>query len=278
MDRSERRGDMSKKFLWWNELSGQEVTEYAKECDIAILPLGSIEQHGPHCPTGDDSYNAIGMSELIAKKTGAMLLPCPWYGAHPYHHWGFKGTIPIGYETHKALIKDIVKGASNAGYNKFILLSAHGQVPSTTLAVHELGLEGYFVLSLHWYDFVRDVHGEIFETPMWHADETETSVALYLFPEYVDMSKAGKEKGEPLIDGRFIGSPGGHLGGGQFYYFEGTFSRPEYKELKLGIVGDATLATREKGEKIVTALVERVNAVIEDIKKRYPPGVKPPVR
>ena len=133
------------------------------------------------------------------------------------------------------------------------------------------------MVSLHWYEFVRDAHAKIFETPMWHADETETSVALYLFPEYVDMKKAGKEKPVPLIDPKFIGNPSGPLGPWQFYYFEGTFSRPEYKELKLGIIGDATLATREKGEKIVTVLVDRVSEVIEDIKKKYPPGVKPPV-
>jgi creatinine amidohydrolase/Fe(II)-dependent formamide hydrolase-like protein len=269
---------MERKFLWWQELSAHDVKKYSEVCDIALLPLGSIEQHGPHCPAGDDSYNAIRMAEMIAKKSGVMLLPCPWYGAHPYHHWDFPGTIPLGIETHKALIKDIVRGAAKAGYNKFILFSCHGQVPSTTCAVHELGLEGYFVLSLHWYEFVRDIHDKIFQTPFWHADETETSVALYLYPEYVDMTKAAKEKPEPLIDPKFIGSPGGKLGAYQFYYFEGTFSRPEYKELKLGIVGDATLATREKGEKVVTVLVDRVSSVIEDIKKRYPPGVKPPVR
>jgi len=269
---------MERKFLWWNELSGQEVVKYAETCDIAVLPLGSIEQHGPHCPTGDDSYNAMRMSELIANKSGVMLLPCPWYGAHPYHHWGFKGTLPLGYETHKEMVKDIIRGASQAGYNKFIILSAHGQVPSTTTAVHELGLEGYFVISLHWYDFVRDVHRQIFQTPMWHADETETSLALYLFPEYVDMTKAAKEHGEPLVDPKFIGAPGSQLGGGQCYYFEGTFARPEHKELKLGIIGDATLATREKGEKIVTIFVDRVCELIEDIRKRYAIGVKPPVR
>ena len=57
---------MKKKFLWFQEMSAPDVVEYAKNvCDIAILPLGSIEQHGPHCPTGDDTYNAIGMCELM---------------------------------------------------------------------------------------------------------------------------------------------------------------------------------------------------------------------
>ena len=103
---------MAKKFLWWNELPARDIVEYSKECDIALLPLGSIEQHGPHCPCGDDSYNATRMAELIAKKTGIMLLPCPWYGAHPYHHWHFPGTLPLRSETHIAMIKDIIRGAS----------------------------------------------------------------------------------------------------------------------------------------------------------------------
>ena len=67
------------------------------------------------------------------------------YGSHPYHHWGVEGTIPLRFETHIALLEDIVRGASVAGFNKFIILSAHGQVSSTIVAVHKLGIEGNFV-------------------------------------------------------------------------------------------------------------------------------------
>ena len=143
--------------VWFHELAAPDVVDYAKNvCDVAILPLGAIEQHGPHCPCASDALNAIGMSELIAKKSGAMVLPSPMYGSHPYHHWGVQGTIPLRFETHTAVIEDIVRGALVAGFNKFILLSAHGQVSSTIVAVHKLGIEGHFVLSLHWYDFLRD--------------------------------------------------------------------------------------------------------------------------
>ena len=268
---------MEKKFLWWYELSGQEVVEYAKECDIALLPIGAIEQHGPHCPNGSDALNAIGMAEAIAKQTGVMLLPCPWYGSHPYHHWGMPGTIPLTYETHIGLVTDIVRGAAVAGYNKFIILSAHGQVSTTIVAVHKLGLEGHFVLSLHWYDFLRD-NKCVLDDCMWHADEAETSVALYLYPQYVDMSKAVKERGEGLIDAKFVIAPGMAPQPGQMYHFEGTFARPEYKELKHGVIGDPTAASQEKGEKLVTKLVNHVSELIEDIRKRYPSGVKPPVK
>ena len=214
------------------------------------------------------------MAEHISRKTGVMILPCPMYGSHPFHHWGMPGNIPLTYETHIGLVMDIVRGATVTGFNKFIILSAHGQVSSTIVAVHKLGLEGIFTLSLHWYDFLRDDR-DVLEDWMWHADEAETSVALYLFPEFVDMSKADKGGGEPLVDRKFIIAPGMRPRPGTMYHFEGTFARPEYRELKNGIIGDATKATVEKGEQIVTRLTNHVAELIEDIRQRYEPGVKP---
>ncbi|OGP90676.1 MAG: hypothetical protein A2157_00475 [Deltaproteobacteria bacterium RBG_16_47_11] len=264
-----------RKSVWFHENPGPEVVQYAKEvCDVGILPLGSIEQHGPHCPSASDSFNAMGMVERIAEKSGAMALPCPMYGSHPYHHWNMPGTIPLTYETHIGLVMDIVKGASVSGFNKFILLSAHGQVSSTIVAVHKLGLEGYFVLSLHWYDFLRD-NQEILESPMWHADEAETSVALYLYPTFVDMSKAVKGECEGLISPKWKIAPGMQARPGQMYHFEGTFALPECCELKNGVIGDPTKATREKGEKLVTKLVDLVSELITEIRGKYPVGVKP---
>lgn len=268
---SERRN------LWWQELPMPEVTRRAREeCDVALLPIGAIEQHGPHSPCGVDAYNAMGMAELIAERTGAMLLPCPMYGSHPYHHWGMPGTIPLEYETHVALLTDIVKGAAVAGYKKFVILSAHGQVSTTLVAVHKLGRAGIFTLSLHWYDFLRD-DKQVLEDYMWHADEAETSVGLYLYPQYVDMEKAVAGGGEPLIDRRFIIAPGQSPEPGMMYHFEGTFARPEHLELPDGVIGDPTKASREKGERLVTAVVDQVSAVIEDVKARWPVGVTPPV-
>ena len=158
-----------RKYLWWHEMTGPEVIDFAKtKSDIAILPIGAIEQHGPHAPNGVDAFNAKGIAELVAKKTDVMLLPWFFYGSHPYHHHYMPGTIPLSYDTHIAMLVDVIKGASVTGYNKFIILSAHGQVSTTLVAVHKLGLEGHFTLSLHWYDFLRD-NKEVLIDYMWHA-------------------------------------------------------------------------------------------------------------
>ncbi len=264
--------------VWFHEVAAPDIVDYAKNvCDLAILPIGAIEQHGPHCPCASDALNAIGMAELIAKKSGATVLPCPMYGSHPYHHWGVKGTIPLRFETHIALLEDIVRGASVAGFNKFIILSAHGQVSSTIVAVHKLGIEGNFVLSLHWYDFLRD-NQEILEDPMWHADEAETSVALYLYPQFVDMSKAAPGSSTGLIDPKWKIAPGVMPKPGQMYHFEGTFAKPEKLEQlegSNGVVGDPTKATLEKGEIIVTRLVDHVSLLVQEIMEQYPVGTKP---
>ncbi len=264
--------------VWFHEVAAPDIVNYAKNvCDLAILPIGAIEQHGPHCPCASDALNAIGMAELIAKKSGATVLPCPMYGSHPYHHWGVKGTIPLRFETHIALLEDIVRGASVAGFNKFIILSAHGQVSSTIVAVHKLGIEGNFVLSLHWYDFLRD-NQEILDDPMWHADEAETSVALYLYPQFVDMSKAAPGSSTGLIDPKWKIAPGVMPKPGQMYHFEGTFAKPEKLEQlegSNGVVGDPTKATLEKGEIIVTRLVDHVSLLVQEIMEQYPVGTKP---
>ena len=113
---------------------------------------------------------------------------------------------------------------------------------------------------------------------MWHADEAETSVALYLYPELVDMSLAAPGHGEGLIDAKWKIAPGAAPKPGQMYHFEGTFARPEKYEIAEGgngCVGDPTKATVEKGEKLVTRAVDHISELIAEIRDRYPVGVKP---
>ena len=266
-----------KKKYWWQFMSWKDVVEHSKECDIAILPMGSIEQHGYHLPTGHDTIQLFPMLEAVAEKTGAMLLPCPWYGAHPVHHHHFPGTIPLSSDTTRFMIKDIIRGAAIAGYKKFIIFFGHGQAWVANYSVQELGLEGYFVLSVMFQNMMRDKHNEIFETPFWHADEAETSVGLYTHPELVDMNKAVDEASTPILDGKFVQSPSDYAVSKPLRFDEGTLSRPEYKDLKVGVIGKPTLATKEKGKEYVDTIVSRMIDLVNEVKGKYPPGVKVPI-
>ena len=261
--------------VWYHENSAHVVAKYAKEvCDVAILPIGAIEQHGAHAPTGMDTFNAVGIAEKVGEKTGAMVLPCPMYGSHPHHHWGMVGTIPLTYETHIGLLMDIVRGAAVAGYNKFIIISAHGQVMSTLVAVHKLGIEGFFTLSSTWYDFLRD-DKSVLDDYMWHADEAESSVGLYLYPQWMNQDLAEPGAGHGLIDSKWKIAPGQAAKPGMFYHFEGTFALPEKDDLDNGVIGDPEKASREKGEKLVEGVVGHYSELVEEIESKYPCGVNP---
>jgi creatinine amidohydrolase/Fe(II)-dependent formamide hydrolase-like protein len=261
--------------VWFQENSAAVVIDYAKEvCDVAILPIGAIEQHAAHAPTGMDTYNAIGIAEKVAEKTGAMVLPCPMYGSHPHHHWGMPGTIPLTYETHIGLLMDIIRGASVSGYNKFLIISAHGQVSSTIVATHKLGIEGLFTISSTWYDFLRD-DKTVLEDYMWHADEAETSVGLYLYPQFIKMELAAAGYGTPLIDAKWKIAPGQQATPGSLYHFEGTFALPEKDDLDNGVIGDPTKASYEKGKAVVEGVVVHYAELIEEIKSKYPVGINP---
>ena len=259
---------------WYQHKSWKEIVDQAKECDIAILPIGSIEQHGPHCPTGHDTLQLFPMCEKIAERTGAMLLPVTWYGAHPHHHWGYPGTIPLENDTLKALLKDIVRGASVAGFKKFIFFYGHGQAFVTNYTVQDLGLEGYFVVSIMFQNMVRDVHKDIFETPFWHADEAESSIGLYTFPDYMDMSLAVDESATPVMDRDFVSGPSEYSVAKPMRFDEGTVSAPELGDLKEGVIGKPSLATKEKGEKYCNIIVDRMVKVVESIKEKYPAGTE----
>jgi len=264
---------------WLQELSSPEIVERAKKCDIAILPLGSIEQHGPHLPVGHDTLQLFPLLERVAEKTGAMLLPCPWYGAHPSHHHYYPGTVPLQNDTLRALIKDVVRGVALCGYNKFLLFFGHGQAFATNYTVQELGLEGYFTVSIMFQNYMKDVHFDIMETPFWHAEETETSIGLYTHPDLVDMSLAKKGTSTPLLDNaNWIQMVSEAATNKVCRFDEITLCVPEYKDkVFTGPIGDPTIATREKGEKYVTILADRLAEFIEHIKERFPAGVKPEV-
>ena len=248
---------------------------YAHEVnDVAILPLGAIEQHGPHCPNGLDSFNAICLAKKVAEKSGATVLPCPMYGGHPYMHMGMPATIALNYETNMALIHDIIAGASNVGYNKFILLVAHGQDSSFIPAVHKLGMEGYFTVASTWYDFLGD-NKAVLSDYMWHADEAETSMALSLYGDLVHMDLAIDGGGTTLVDGKWKKAPGETSHPFQFYHFDGTFALMEKDDLDYGVIGNPTKASKEKGDALVEKVVEGYSAFIKDLLERHPVGINP---
>jgi len=266
-----------KKSFWYHELSWPEIVEHSKKCDIIILPVGSIEMHGPHCPVCVDSLNVQKMAERVAERTGVLIAPPIWYGAHMYMQYGFPGTIPIRSDVLKQFVKDVVTGLVKNGFKKIIIFNGHGQQWVYVGALHELALETKaFIAVVTWWELIRKTIDETCETPMVHAGEVETSLALELYPDLVDMSKAGKESAPTIVDHKWFGNPTRTLPEeGGIPHHNLTASYFQVDVYKLGILGDATKATKEKGKKMVDTVVDKLSEFIEELKRKYPPGVSP---
>ena len=264
----------------WQEIKWRDVKKVADEVGIAILPIGATEQHGFHCPTGVDFYNAYEISKRISEKTGAIVAPPMPYGSHPYFHYGFVGTIPIRATTQIEFVRDVVKGLVNSGFRKIIIVQAHGQWWTIHTAIQEIALDvDCFMAVATWWELACEKIKEVCTTPFKHADEVETSVSLALYPELCDMSLVKPDYSlKPYVDKRFV-RPAVLPELINAFPIEAITSVPqESKVMETGAPGDPSLATVEKGEAIVSTAVDVVVDLIEYLKKTYKPNKWPKIK
>lgn len=263
----------------WQEMTWKEIKKKSKENDIVLFPIGATEQHGFHCPTGVDWFNAFEISKRVSDKTGVIVAPPMPYGSHPYFHYGFVGTIPIRATVQIELVRDIIKGFVNSGFNKIIIVQAHGQWWTLATAIQEIALDvNAFLAVATWWELASETIKSVCSTPFKHADEVETSVSLELYENLVDMSKAEGEKLEPLIRKDLVRPSVFPENIGAFPIEAITSIPQEYGKMKIGVPGNPKLASKEKGKAIVDETVKKIVLLIEDLKKRYPPGEVPQIK
>lgn len=270
--------------IYLQTMTGNEIKDRLEKNDLIILPIGSTENHGPHACCGEDTFLVTRMAEQVAQATGCTVAEPIWYGSHPYHHLGMPVTIVVPEETFIANLRAVMAGLWNAGFRKQILLNGHGQDYAIPVAMHQFGKKYQVPMLLinvnYWFMFkenIRDkAHGGPFETPFVHADECETSFSLALFPEMIHMQDAVDTKGESFL-------PPGHIDGSgsaynrpiPFWQHVGA-SAIEVIATPEGVVGSATLADPDKAKPGLTAVLDYLEKLINDIMTTFPPGVLPP--
>ena len=248
--------------VMWSELSSDAIKEEIKKNGIVIMPIGSTEQHGPHLPTGTDTLEGWAIAKKVADKLNLLLLPIVPFG-YSEDHCPRPGTITLSMETLKQIIRDVSKNLARDGAKHIIVMSGHGgQITQIADVCYELNVSGILgKTQIHnifpWSATPIEVPAQVLEEEVFlHAEELETSFILYLKPELVDMSKAVKEIPEYIPKG---------LTTANFFESIRIFTTSKFlgRDLKTGVCGDATLATKEKGKKIFKLLV---NYTIEAIK------------
>ena len=120
------------------ELTSPEAAEAVARSRTAVLPFGSIEQHGPHLPNGTDTFAAELIAEAVAERLDALYVPFGPYGVTPIHA-GHPGSITLRRETFEALLSDICTELIRAGINTFVLINWHeGNIASMNAVATDL--------------------------------------------------------------------------------------------------------------------------------------------
>jgi len=247
--------------VWLQEMTWEEVERRLRETEVALVPVGSTEQHGPALPLGTDTYVAIGLAEEAARRTGAVVAPPIWFGESS-HHMAFPGTVTLRPETLIELVKDVCVSLAYHGFKKIIIINGHrrANLPPLLIAAKAVREEtGAYVAVIDPSKISIDTALRLRETGGFHADEIETSHMLYLRPELVQLERAVAEM--PKFPKYVIPDP--YVGGDRV---DVAFTAEDEAKLTTsGVMGDPTKATREKGEKYHQALVEVIVDFIRSI-------------
>jgi creatinine amidohydrolase len=253
------------------EMIWYEIKEAAEQERVAVLPVATYEDHGPHLPVDTDVRLCTEICERAVARipSEAVLAPPAPHGYSP-HHMDFHGTLSINWDTFIRYVKDICCSLAQHGFKRILVVNGHGSNTSPLDLAARLSILEYrgeiLCASVNHWDLrrVKEAGARLRESDYGgtsHACEYETSLYLALKPELVDMSRAVDERSPfspsfqtDLLAGTHPAGSGARL---VPYWSSQTAS---------GVMGDATKASREKGEKFLEAAIAGLIDLIRELK------------
>jgi creatinine amidohydrolase len=236
--------------LYLRDLTWLEAEKVLGPETVVVLPIGaSAKEHGPHLRLDNDERLAEGYARLLVDVEDLVIAPTLTYHFYPAFI-EYPGSTTLRLDTARDMTVDIVRSLAKFGPKRFYALNTGvSTVRALAPAAEELAKEGVLLRYTDVVGVLGPIEREIAEQEGGtHADEIETSIMLVLAPDRVDMTKAVKDYSTKGA-GRLTRDPNG----------PGTYS-------PTGSWGDPTLATREKGRRVVATLLSAVVAEIEALR------------
>ncbi|GAA0103657.1 creatininase [Paraclostridium sordellii] len=243
------------------EMTWYEFDE-RKEKDVVILPVGSVEQHGPHLPLFTDTIISEGFAKLLGERINGIVMPAINYGykSQPASGGGplFPGTIDLNGKTLISLVMDILEELIRDGVKKIAIVNSHFENQAFLLEAIDLISKkmptGTKIIMMSWWDLIsQQTIDEVFdevEFPGWaleHAAITETSLILKFAPNLVHMDRLIDEKIEEVPTYQ-------------------VYPIPKDLVPKSGLLSIGRTSSKEKGELIVNESLENM---IKIVKKEF---------
>ena len=269
------------KFLSWDlgNLTYVDIREYLKEKDTILVPMASLEQHGPHLPLYTDTITAVEVSKRVAEMIAVLHAPPLWMGYSPQHMYAAgsgRGTITVRSSTLLNLIHDVARSLIHHGFNRIIFINGHGSNvkvidPVLRKLRYETGALIGFVKP-YMENYVGILKGLMEnppdETPGWHSSELETSQDLAWNANLVRMERADFTRAHipdflPKTFAKKDGMPDVEFD--EYKYF--TFPMDHHEFIESGTIGNPMRATAEKGEEAFRRLSEHVARGVLELMK-----------
>ena len=248
---------------WATKPYGEVVELAERDGSLLVVPVGSLEQHGYHLPVATDTLLVDAVAHGAAELADAPTLVTPpvWTGLSP-HHLPFGGTVSVEREDLEALLEGVADTALENGFDGLLLLNGHGGNAALIDAVAvSIGADhpDVEVTALTYFALAADIADDVRDSPIGgtgHGGEFETSLMLHLHPELVDMDRA---------EGTLMEAPYEHSRKDIFAGGPLSVYRPFTDFSESGVLGDPTLGTAEKGERLFEHLRAEHAALYEAI-------------
>lgn len=250
----------------YEELTWEEIRDLDKD-KVMMLPVATIEDHGPHLPVNTDGIITKTLCEKVAElMDDTVILPIISYGYSP-HHEDFPGSLNISYNTLIEYVIDIGKDLSKHGFKRLLIVNGHGSNNAIVeIAQKRINYEtdGKILCVCTFYlngkkgaKAIKKVRKSKYPGGLGHACELETSLMLAIRPDLVKMDKAKKDMNYPHKGELFMDWNDGSL---SFMPYWSTIS-------KTGTAGDPTVASKETGEYLLKVAVEELCDKVKILKK-----------
>ena len=249
--------------VMWHEHAWPEIVELIARDPVAVLPVGAVEQHGPHLPLGVDTMLCSEVARRATERAldagvPAVLLPTVWSGYSP-HHMDFGGTLTLSTETFQRLVIDLVRSLHHHGVRRILIVNGHGgNAHHLRSVVQTLRFEhGIKAVTASYWDFGRERIAAWRRSPSGginHACEMETSLMLAVRPDLVEMDAAADVMlpARPFFSGDL--TEGGAVVG----------AHPFAEVTETGVIGAPTMADATRGAVLLDELAAAVAGFITE--------------
>ena len=231
-----------------------ELGDYVAAESLAVVPLGSTEQHGPHLPLSTDHLIAESLARAATERTGHLCTPTVNVGVSP-HHRQFHGTMWVDPPQFRDYVESLTRNLAYHGIDRVVFVNAHGgNVQHLREVGRRLRDDGtMYAIEWMWDESIPDLVTDLFDHPGPHGGPKETAMVMHIARELVRDDKLADARDGGVVD--LTGDQLREHGARTFY--------DAIENSENGVFGDQTDATPAAGAELFEAATDQLVHLVE---------------